>query len=181
MRSQIGHMFWSVVVIAVVMILSTFGRRSTEDAPASKTELSSQQTALVEKAKELTTRPLASMRSMMIDGRIHVLIDSRWYPKTKDNIYLVKGEKIYFVDNSKEAADLLRDSGAATEPAKPILRQPAAVPDPGAEAARLASDLGQNPVESYNPTKIKKMMETLEKAKSQMRERDAALKALSQE
>jgi hypothetical protein len=102
---------------------------------------------------------------MMIDGKPYVLIDGRWYPKTKDNIYLVNGEKVYFV-------------AARTEPV--VHREPAAaIMQETSGADELLDGVKDNPLGAYSPGNVKQMMDTLENARVRLKERDAVLKSLT--
>ena len=173
------HFFWSMTAMAALMIYGELRDRALpEDQFATEQASSSQDGSGLypnlnemdgikgrkKKAGETETKP--PPRTMVIDGKLYVLIDDRWYPKADDNIYWVKGEKIYFVDNQRTEEHLAptpkqRGGGARDK------------------SADLINSVSDNPFAVQSPANIKKMMDTLTEAKARMQERDKALKALS--
>ncbi len=114
--------------------------------------------------------PKPPSRTMIMNGKVYVLIDDRWYPKADDDVYLIKGEKIYFVDNGR-TEDYSALLHGAVEPAK--------VMNAKGNPDDLMRSVSANPFAVQSPTNIKKMFDTLDKAKARMKERDEALEALS--
>jgi hypothetical protein len=164
MRPYIRQFFWGSVIFALLMVFTNFTHFS------SRPEITPVVGPTDQVLQNVVNTPAAinpepGSRTTVIDGQTYVLIDGKWYPKAADSLYVINGEKIYFVDNFA-----------------PELR---VVPPPQKTAAmplRLNNDLfdsAKNPLGAYDARTIKQMMDTLQDAKVRMKERDDALKSLS--
>lgn len=104
--------------------------------------------------KRAATTVSSSLNEYVIDDRHYVLIEGKYYPAREDNIYMVNGQKMFYVNNDryeKDPADETRWRQARNEEIKN-----------DSEALKI-------------PTSPDEMVKILNRAQQKMKERAQAL------
>lgn len=114
---------------------------------------SHEKSELSERKDEAGAHVSSSTNEYEIDNRRYVLIEGNYYPARKDNIYLVNGRKIFYVNNRAEGSEAN---------AKNLRQAQNKIPNEDSDTLEM-------------PTSPSDMLKILNRAQKQMKDRSKAL------
>ena len=165
MRRRVKQFYWVSVMLGLILTYSAFSvpKKDQEMVKAAKSVALEVGLAVKKVCLTCTVKKEISQKIIPQDQvyQDYVYIDGKAYPKSPHNIYVINGERLFFLEGSKEPTKLEEKSQPSVQ-------------------TQLVGTSKVNPFLAYTPEKVRELMQNVRQAKRQLEDRNRTLERIDQ-